>query len=278
MSLFITSLASGSNGNCYYAGNEREAVLIDAGISCREIERRMKKLGLHIQKIKAVFISHEHSDHIKGIHVLSKKYNLPVYTTTTTLLHWGLKLQEHLIRQFNANEQILIGDISITPFPKQHDACDPYSFIISSNDIRVGVFTDIGMPCRNVIGHFQQCHAAFLETNYDEEMLEKGSYPYHLKNRIRGGMGHLSNKQALDLFLKYKPAFMSHLFLSHLSQNNNSPQVVSQLFNKHAGNVQIVIASRYEATPLFHIRGKINQGKNARRFRVSTQQLEFCFS
>ena len=277
MSLFITSLNSGSNGNCYYIGNEREAILIDAGISCREIEKRMNRLGLHIQKVKAVFISHEHSDHVKGISVLSKKYNLPVYTTTTTLTRVCFNLKAHLVRQFIAYEKIVIGDISITAFPKLHDACDPHSFIVSSNYIKVGVFTDIGFACKNVIAHFQECHAAFLESNYDEQMLDHGNYPYHLKKRIKGGMGHLSNKQALDLFLKYKPVFMSHLLLSHLSQNNNSPQIVSQLFNMHAGSVQIIIASRNDATAVYHIRASFNKRNNIKSSLVSMRQLEFSF-
>lgn len=277
MSLFITSLNSGSNGNCYYIGNEREAILVDAGISCREIEKRMKRLGLHMHKVKAVFVSHEHSDHIKGIPVLSKKYNLPVYITTTTLSHGGLILEENLVREFKAHEKVLIGDICITPFPKLHDACDPYSFIISSNYITVGVFTDIGVACKNVINHFQQCHAVFLEANYDEEMLEIGNYPYYLKKRIKGGMGHLSNKQALDLFLKYKPAFMSHLFLSHLSKNNNCPKLVSHLFHAHARDVQIIIASRDEETPVYHIRNILHKIKNTKQVFASMQQLEFSF-
>ncbi len=277
MSLFITSLNSGSNGNCYYIGNEREAILIDAGISCREIEKRMKRLHLSIYKVKAIFVSHEHSDHIKGIPLLSRKYNLPVYTTTTTLSQGCFKIEEHLVKRFDAHVQILIGDISITPFPKLHDACDPYSFIVSSNYVKVGVFTDIGIACKNVIDHFQQCNAAFLEANYDEEMLEKGHYPYHLKNRIKGGMGHLSNKQALDLFLKYKPAFMSHLFLSHLSKNNNCPQIVSELFNAHSGNVQIIVASRDEATAVYHIRSASHKIKSTKQVFVSMQQLEFSF-
>jgi len=122
MSLFITALASGSNGNCYYVGNETEAVLIDAGITCKEIEKRMNRLGLSIKKVKAVFISHEHADHIKGMPVLAKKYTLPIYITTTTLKHGGLRLEKNCIRSFSANEAINIGDLSITAFSKMHDA------------------------------------------------------------------------------------------------------------------------------------------------------------
>jgi phosphoribosyl 1,2-cyclic phosphodiesterase len=253
MSLFITSLNSGSNGNCYYVGNDNEAILVDAGISCREIEKRMRRLDLSIQKVKAIFISHEHSDHIKGVCVLSKKYHLPVYITVATLKHAGIFPEENLIINFNPDDAIELGGLVITALSKPHDACDPYSFTISCNDINVGVFTDIGAPCENLIYHFQKCHAAFLEANYDEEMLEKGNYPYHLKKRISGGNGHLSNKQALELFKIHRPSFMSHLFLSHLSKNNNRPELVQKLFDAHADNVKIIVASRNEETAVYKI-------------------------
>lgn len=251
MPLFITSLNSGSNGNCYYIGNEEEAVLVDAGISCRETERRMHRLGLTMQKVKAIFVSHEHIDHIRGIPVLSRKYRLPVYITDGTLNYSGMQLQQTL--PFRAFEPIEVGQLKITAFPKHHDASDPHSFIITCNhtDTRIGVFTDIGLPCDQLIHHFQQCNAAFLETNYDEVMLEKGRYPYFLKNRIRGGKGHLSNTQALELFKAYRPPYMSHLFLSHLSKDNNSPELVHELFTQHANGTEIVVASRYEATQVF---------------------------
>src|ERR1700744_1267155 len=120
MSLFITSLNSGSNGNCYYIGNESEAVLIDAGISCRETEKRMLRLGLSIKKVKAVFVSHEHSDHINGIPVLSKKYNLPVFITMPTLQGGGLSVDGSLVFPFRADETVTIGDLQVTAFSKQH--------------------------------------------------------------------------------------------------------------------------------------------------------------
>ncbi|MEO6707760.1 MAG: MBL fold metallo-hydrolase [Ginsengibacter sp.] len=253
MSLFITSLNSGSNGNCYYVGNEREAVLIDAGISCREIEKRMKRLGLTIQNVKAVFVSHEHSDHIKGLTILVKKYHLPVYITPKTMRNGGLNFEEELLRIFNAHEPVSVGSLSIIAFPKFHDASDPYSFIVNGNETCVGIFTDIGTPCQQVIKYFHQCHAAFLEANYDDQMLEKGNYPIYLKNRIRGGNGHLSNLQALDLFVSHRSDFMSHLLLSHLSKNNNSPELVKDLFMPHAEKVQIIVTSRYQETELFEI-------------------------
>jgi phosphoribosyl 1,2-cyclic phosphodiesterase len=277
MSLFVTSLNSGSNGNCYYVGNQTEAVLIDAGISCREIEKRMKRLGLSLQKLKAIFISHEHSDHIRGLSVFSRKYQLPVYITESTLQNGRIALEKHLVMSFKADEPLLIGGLSIAAFPKCHDASDPYSFTIFCDNVRVGVFTDIGKPCDQLIKHFKQCHAAFLEANYDTEMLDKGNYPYHLKARIRGGNGHLSNKQALDLFTACKPSFMTHLFLSHLSKNNNCPQLVQQLFDAHANGVKMVVASRYEETPIYHITHSEQARKVERRY-VSASQLSLSFS
>jgi phosphoribosyl 1,2-cyclic phosphodiesterase len=254
MSLFVASLNSGSNGNCYYVGNQHEAILVDAGISCRETETRMARLGLSMRKVKAIFISHEHSDHIRGVTVLAKKYSLPVYITPLTMFHGGLRLDD-LVSEFIADRPIYIGDLIITAFSKIHDAAHPHSFTVACGDVKIGVFTDLGAVCENLVQHFQQCHAAFLEANYDEGMLESGSYPYHLKRRIRGGKGHLSNKQALTLFIDYRPAYMSHLFLSHLSKDNNDPALVHNLFNTHARGTEIVVASRYQETAVYHISG-----------------------
>jgi len=253
MALFISSLNSGSNGNCYYIGNETEAILIDAGISCRETEKRMKRSGLSMEKVKAIFISHEHGDHISGLPVLSRKHKLPVYITAATERFGNLTLDKKLVKRFTADEPVTIGNLSITAFQKEHDAGDPHSFLVSSSTVNVGIITDIGIACKKVIYHFKQCHAAFLESNYDENMLMNGSYPYHLKKRISDGKGHLSNNQALELFKKHRPPFMSHLILSHLSKNNNKPELVDELFRKHARGINIIVASRNKETEVFHI-------------------------
>lgn len=253
MSLFVASLNSGSNGNCYYIGNDKEAILVDAGISCRETERRMKRLNLDIDKVKAIFISHEHTDHISGLTTLSKKYQLPVYITAATQRHGNLNLDKKVVRRFKANQPVKIGELTITPFQKAHDAGDPHSFTVASASVNIGVFTDIGIACDKVIHHFKQCHAVFLEANYDTDMLMNGNYPYHLKKRISDGNGHLSNHQALELFLNHRPAFMSHLILSHLSKNNNDPELVSQLFHPHAAGAHIIIASRYKETEVYQV-------------------------
>ena len=259
MSLFITSLNSGSNGNCYYVGNEHDAVLVDAGISCREIEKRMVNLGLSMSRVKALFISHEHTDHIRGASVLSKKYRLPVYITPSTLRNVNIHIEKNLQQIFTANEEVSVGSLSIMPFAKFHDAADPYSFMVGYNGIKIGVITDIGKVCEQVINHFRQCHACFLEANYCEKMLEEGGYPIFLKNRIRGGRGHISNAQALELFIAHRSPFMSHLLLSHLSKHNNCPELVHDMFIKHAGTTNIIVASRYKETEVYTITKTINE-------------------
>jgi phosphoribosyl 1,2-cyclic phosphodiesterase len=253
MSLSVASLNSGSNGNCYYIANQNEAVLIDAGLSCRETELRMKRLNLSMNKVKAIFISHEHSDHINGLTGITKKYKLPVYITPSTRQHHTLRIKDELIFPLHAYEPVTIGQLTITGFPKHHDARDPHSFIIANETVKVGVFTDIGAVCDHVVKHFSLCHAAFLEANYDDHMLEAGPYPLPLKNRIRNGKGHLSNAQALELFTAHRPTFMSHLFLSHISKENNSPALVEKVFKAVAGDTSIVIASRYKETKVFSI-------------------------
>ncbi|RYE11963.1 MAG: MBL fold metallo-hydrolase, partial [Sphingobacteriales bacterium] len=253
--LFIASLNSGSNGNCYYVGNSHEAVLIDVGISCREVERRMDRMGLSMSKVKAIFISHEHTDHISGVAVLCRKYKLPVYITPGTMLHGRLTLDCFV--HFTEHEPVTIGSLTVTAFGKLHDAAEPHSFVVTCNDVTVGIFTDLGAPCANLIRYFKKCHAAFLEANYDEQMLANGKYPYFLKRRITGGKGHLSNAQALQLFINHRPLFMSHLLLAHLSKDNNCPELVHQLFSQHAGNTKVVVASRYVETEVYAVGGII---------------------
>ncbi|AQG79075.1 MBL fold metallo-hydrolase [Spirosoma montaniterrae] len=264
MSLSIASLNSGSNGNCYYIGNEHEAVLIDAGISCRETERRMARLKLSMDMVKAIFISHEHTDHVRGVAILAKKYQLPVFITRQTLQRTGLSPERLQLRPLNAYQPVSIGELSVLAFPKRHDAVDPHSFVISCRGATVGVFTDIGQPCDHLTRHFQQCHAVFLEANYDEQMLEQGRYPFFLKQRIRGGDGHLSNQQALTLFRDYRPASMSHVLLSHLSKDNNCPQLVLEQFAPHQQNTTVVVASRFEETEVYTINPNLPIGLQLR--------------
>lgn len=251
MNIQFASLNSGSNGNCYYIGNDRDAVFVDAGISCRETSRRMLRLGLLPEKVRAIFISHEHGDHTRGVEYLSRKYQIPVYMTETTCRSSYHRPGRSLQRPFTPFEPVQAGTLSVLPFPKSHDGMDPHSFTVTGNGVTVGVFTDIGYACDAVREQFSRCHAAFLEANYDEEMLKNGRYPAHLKQRIRGRKGHLSNDQALELFTWYRSPLLHTLVLSHLSAENNHPQLVAGLFAPHANGTRIAVASRYEPSELF---------------------------
>jgi phosphoribosyl 1,2-cyclic phosphodiesterase len=151
MPLKLASINSGSNANCYYIGNEREAVLVDTGLSLRETERRMAKLNLSMEKVKAIFISHEHSDHITGLPAISKKYQLPVFINSKTLAQCNVPVEEHLVADIEPGKIITINDLHITPFNKHHDAADPLSFTIEHNGTIAGVMTDIGHASKDVV-------------------------------------------------------------------------------------------------------------------------------
>jgi len=274
MSLFVASLNSGSSGNCYYVGNQNEAIFVDAGLPCREVDKRMKRLGLNTKKVKAIFVTHEHGDHIKGLEGVASRHHLPIYITPGTLKNSKLRLERLTTRIFRADEQVMIGGLTIHAFPKPHDAADPHNFVIESDGVKVGVMTDIGHVNEDVIRSFNQCHAVFLEANYDEEMLRKGKYPAFLKERIIGPVGHLSNRQALELFLNYRAPHMSHLFLSHLSKENNSPEIALALFGAQASGIKIIHASRYNETGVFCIPGDSAFAGADSVFENSRVQLE----
>lgn len=240
----ICAIASGSNGNCYYIGNENEAVLIDAGISCKQIFIRIKERNLNAQKIHGIFISHEHSDHVRGARVLSKKLNCPVYMTAKTYNALYKNIRPAFPRFFDPGSEIKIGEIIVYPFLKNHDASEPCSFRIRHKEINIGVFTDIGEPCMNVINNLAMCDAVFMESNYDEDMLREGPYPYILKKRISSSHGHLSNMQSFRLLNENAGSKMKCVFLSHLSAENNTPQLAMETHQPLTSKFDIRLTSR----------------------------------
>lgn len=242
--LEVCAIASGSNGNCYYAGNSSDAVLIDAGISYRQFVKRMNEKGLDPDKVKAVFISHEHSDHIRGVRVLAKKLHVPVYITAKTYMAAYKNMRPDYPRFFNPGDVIETGGFRVHTFLKNHDASEPCSFRVEYNGKNVGVFTDIGEPCENVAAHLKHCDAVFLESNYDEDMLRNGSYPYYLKQRVASAQGHLSNIQALELLGSHAGNNLRHVFLSHLSAENNTPELALETFESVSHRFEIKLTSR----------------------------------
>lgn len=260
MAFRIASINSGSNGNCYYIADEATAILVDAGLPCRHIEKRMQALALSPVHLKGIWITHEHGDHIKGLEVFSRKHQIPVYLTAGTLKGLRERPEAHLQRIIPADHTIELGTLTIQSFAKYHDAAEPTSVVVRSGGLQVGVFTDLGRVCTALRDQFSRCHAAFLESNFDSDMLERGPYPWHLKERIRGGHGHLSNEDALRLFLDHRAPFMSHLILAHLSRENNHPQKVQELFERAGSSVSISVASREGVSPVWEIHGGASEG------------------
>ncbi len=251
--LEICALASGSNGNCYYIGNETEALLVDAGLSARQLQLRLAEKEIDPSKIKAVLITHEHSDHCRGARVLGKRLGIPVYLTKKTFLAMRKAIQPEMPRWFEPNMEFQLGEFAVFPFNKQHDAADACSFRISYAGKHIGVMTDIGEPCQRVKDEFSRCHAVFLESNYDENMLMNGSYPYHLKQRVSSNVGHLSNEQASQLLKEHAGEQLQTIFLSHLSGENNTPGKAFAAFQVFTNTYKIELTSRHGATEVFSI-------------------------
>lgn len=251
--LEICAIASGSNGNCYYVGNEKDAVLIDAGISGKQILNRMKERNLDPSKIKAVFVTHEHSDHMRGVRGVNKKLQIPIYLTPKTYNGAYRNLRPDHPKLFNPGDVIEIGEFSIHSFLKNHDASDPCSFRVQYKNKNVGVFTDIGEACENVTQHLQLCDGLFLESNYDEKMLREGSYPYFLKQRVASSVGHLSNIQAFELLQTYAGENLKCVFLSHISKENNTPEIAHESMLPLTSRFDVKVTSRYEAGEVYQL-------------------------
>jgi phosphoribosyl 1,2-cyclic phosphodiesterase len=249
----LCAIASGSNGNCYYIGNEREAVLVDAGISARRIISRMQQQQLDPAAVKALFISHEHADHASGSRVLAKRLRIPVYLTPRTYVAMYPNHKPFSPRFFEPAAPVGVGSLTVHPFLKNHDAAEPCSFRIEHKGIHVGVFTDIGSVCDRVLSNLRQCHALFLETNYDEKMLWDGNYPWPLKKRIASDHGHLSNDQAFELLKNHAGAHLKTVFMSHLSAENNSPDTVMNRFRELENRYKIYMTSRHGAGEVVRI-------------------------
>jgi len=241
----VCAIASGSNGNCYYIGTEREAILVDAGISRRQIMKRMKEMRLDINKVTAVFISHEHSDHIRGLRVLCDMHGIKAYLTRDTLQKAHKNYHPKTAHVFKAGDTIQLGAFKVHSFAKKHDAIDPTSFRIEIEGQNIGVMTDIGEACQHVKTHLAACDIVFLESNYDEQLLEEGPYPYYLKQRVKSDHGHLSNSQAVDLVEKHGTAKLKTIFLSHISADNNRVEIAEKAFEHLKERYQILPTNRY---------------------------------
>lgn len=224
-SLTFCLLASGSRGNAIYISGGGTSILVDAGMSGIELERRMAKRGLSPRNLDAIVVSHEHNDHIHGVGVLSRRYGLPVYMSrkTARAASSHLKHIEETV-YFESGTNFTIDSLSIHPFSTSHDADDPSGFTISLRHNTLGIATDLGIATAMVKTRLKGCQALILEANHDPEMLINGPYPWPLKQRVKSRSGHLSNQNARDLIGELQHESLFHVVLAHLSETNNTPE------------------------------------------------------
>jgi phosphoribosyl 1,2-cyclic phosphodiesterase len=228
-------LGSGSKGNSTLVMGGRGGVLIDAGFSCKEIERRLAAIGIKPQELSAIMVSHEHSDHIRGVGVLSRKFKLPVFSTSLTREAAGAALEKlHRHEVFASGTSFEVEDLTIHPFSVSHDAADPVGFVLQDSQSRLGYCADTGIVSRLMEHRLSLCQALIFECNHDPQLLKNGPYPESLKQRVRSKSGHLANGQAL-VFLKKiaEEGCLTHVVLAHISETNNHPEKIQQAIEEH---------------------------------------------
>ncbi|MGQ9504765.1 MAG: MBL fold metallo-hydrolase [Thermogutta sp.] len=248
----VLVLQSGSAGNCIYVESHGEAILLDAGISARQVQLRLAEHGKRLDAIQAVVISHSHRDHIAHVGVYQRKLRLPAFMTKDAS-QWVSDLDETLCQFFSPNEQLAFEHLTVEPICTPHDAPTPLAFVVSDGKHRLGVLTDLGHPFPELQRAFISVDAAILESNYDPVLLAKGDYPEWLQARIRGPKGHLSNQEAAML-VKQHGRHLQWICLAHLSQHNNTPEIAYQTYRKVVGRGEPLIADYFQPTPLPEIR------------------------
>lgn len=222
----LCSIASGSSGNCIYVGSQQTHLLIDTGISKKRIDESLTELGVKGEEVSGILITHEHSDHIQGLGVFSRKYEVPIYATKGTiegiLGYKGLgKMPEGLLHAVPKDEAFGIGDLKVKPFEISHDANEPTGFRIEKDEKAVAIATDLGIYNEYTIENLRNLNAIVLEANHDVHMLEVGPYPYYLKQRVLGNQGHLSNELSGRLLCNILHDKLKYIMLGHLSKDNN---------------------------------------------------------
>lgn len=241
----ICPLASGSKGNSVFVSTPETALLIDAGLSGVEIQRRLSILGQNPENLKAIIITHEHSDHVKGAGILSRRFDIPVYITPKTYAacpHLGKIDRLHF---FECGTAFTLADLKISPFSISHDAQDPAGLTLTFQKKKIGIATDLGIATGLVKEHLKHCQAIYIESNHDPEMLINGSYPWHLKQRIKSRTGHLSNMDTRNLLAEILgqegTQELQHVILAHLSEENNCPKKAAAEVTKGLNGSKIAL-------------------------------------
>ena len=235
MELNFCSLSSGSSGNCYYLGNEFHGILIDAGISASSIRKFLKDIGISLQSVMGVLVTHNHIDHIRGLEVLLRKNSLPAFTTRKiweSILNPRMKISRDCIREIPLQQKFHLAGFDIEAFPVSHDAPETIGFHICAGGKKIAIVTDLGHICQTAAPYIKDANLLVIESNYDEEMLVNGRYPYYLKKRIQSDRGHLGNHQTAAFLANITNDNLSHICLAHLSINNNTPEKALQTLHK----------------------------------------------
>ena len=263
MAVSVTVLASGSNGNCTMVSSSGTRLLVDAGLSCRELIRRIMLCGEDPRCVDAILITHEHGDHIAGLHVLARKLKVPVYMTGATHEAYrrsardsaGNRVVLERLELFSSGRAFQIGDITVTPFTIPHDAIDPVGFTFRSEGIKVGVCTDLGYMPASVCHHVRGCQVLMIESNHDLELLRGGPYPWAVKQRVMSRVGHLSNDALADFLASDYDGGAEFLILAHLSEKNNHPEIARMTAERALGGQRdfrrnhLLLAGQHEPLP-----------------------------
>lgn len=256
MKIKFMSLGSGSSGNCYYLETDKCSILVDAGIGIRSIKKIFKEYSLNIEKIKGVFITHDHADHIKAVGHLGEKHHIPIYSTRE--IHEGIsrsycmteKPSEENKKILHKGETLPIGDFHITCFEVPHDGTDNVGYCIECGEKTFVFLTDIGHITETAAQYIHRANYLIMEANYDETMLQMGPYPQHLKARIAGPNGHMSNKEMADFLANHFPEKLKYLWLCHLSKDNNHPELAYKTVELALKSKGIIAGKDIQVIPL----------------------------
>jgi len=262
MSIKFCSLSSGSSGNCQYIETENTRIIIDAGFSGKRIESLLKNIDVEPSSIDGILVTHEHIDHVHGVGVLSRRYDIPIYANDKT---WeGMNplikaIKDKNTKIFDSDKMFAIDDIDILPISISHDSLAPVGYILYHNKVKLSIVTDIGWVNNNVKNLIKNSNLYFLESNHDEKMLREGPYPIYLKKRILSNKGHLSNNDAGELLGEVLSGSGEVVILAHLSKDNNTPQIaydtVRRCIMEQGLNVdtdmRLELSFRDKSTPIF---------------------------
>jgi phosphoribosyl 1,2-cyclic phosphodiesterase len=252
MGVSVSVLASGSRGNSTLLSSSQTHILVDAGLSCREVCKRLKAIGLDPESLSAVLITHEHADHVAGLRVLARKFKVPVFMTSATHRAWTKALRDEngeapeleKLEVFCSGRAFQVGNITVTPFTIPHDAVDPVGFTFRIDGVKVAVVTDLGYLPMSVIDNLSGCEVLIIESNHDLEMLRGGPYPWSVKQRVMSRVGHLSNEALADFFSRDYDGRAAYVVLAHLSEHNNHPEVARRAAEHALGTRRTLLHNR----------------------------------